>query len=105
MKKKVTVFTLCALLIALCSSGRAQQSMRVPRIGYLTPSISADKSQFEAFRQGLRDLGYVEGKSIAVETRDNEGKLDQNPSLAAELVRLKVDVIVAVGSREIRAAK
>ena len=101
-------FVVCCLGALLCSlpfSARAQQATRVPRIGYLTPSISADRSQFDSFRQGLRDLGYIEEKSVVIEVRDNEGKLDRNPGLAAELVHLKADVIVAVGSREIRAAK
>jgi putative tryptophan/tyrosine transport system substrate-binding protein len=83
----------------------AQQTKKVPRIGYLNPSTSANRSYTEAFRQGLRDLGYVEGENLVIEWRANEGKLDRNPALAAELVRLKVDVIVAIGSAEIRAAK
>jgi putative ABC transport system substrate-binding protein len=105
MRKNVICLTLCALLFALCSSASAQQPGKVPRIGYLTPSTSPNRSYIEAFRQGLRDLGYVEGKNLVIEWRANEGKLDRNPTLAAELVRLKVDVIVAVGSAEIRAAK
>jgi putative ABC transport system substrate-binding protein len=94
---------LAAIFLVSVPIGHAQQ--KVPRIGYLTPSLSADRGPFHAFRKDLRDLGYVEGKSIVIETRDNEGKLDRNPALAAELVRLKADVIVAVGSAEIRAAK
>jgi len=86
-------------LLAVAVIGEAQQPKKIPRIGYLNSSIYAD------FRQGLRDLGYVEGKNIIIEWRENEGKLDRNPALAAELVRLKVDVIVAGGSSEIRAAK
>jgi putative tryptophan/tyrosine transport system substrate-binding protein len=105
MTKMFFHFTLVAMLFALCVSAEAQQPTKVPRIGYLAPSIAADRSQFEAFRQGLRDLGYVEGKNILIERRANDGKLDRNPALATELVRLKVDVIVAVGSGEIRAAK
>ena len=105
MIKTIIGFALSTLLYALCSSVEAQQPTKVPRIGYLTPSISANRSLFQAFREGLRDLGYVEGKNIVIEWRANEGKLDRNPALAAELVRLKVDVIVAVGSGEIRAAK
>jgi putative ABC transport system substrate-binding protein len=95
----------CAMLFALRLSAEAQQPTKIPRIGYLSPSISANRSYFESFRQGLRDLGYVEGKNIVIERRVNEGKLDRNPALAAELVRLKVDLIVAIGSGEIRAAK
>jgi putative ABC transport system substrate-binding protein len=105
----MAIKTVVALLVGLTLTSvhlvEAQQAPKVPRVGYLTPSISANRSQFEAFRQGLRDLGYVEGKNIIIEWRANEGKLDRNSALAAELVHLKVDVIVAVGSGEIRAAK
>ena len=97
-----TVSVLIAILLGL-GSVEAQQRSKIARIGYLAPII--DTSGFEAFRQGLRDLGYIEGKNIAIERRANEGKLDRNPALAAELVRLKVDVILAAGSGEIRAAK
>ena len=70
----------------------------MPRIGYLAfPSLSANSARIEAFRQGLRELGYVEGKNIVIEWRYAEGKLDRVPALAAELVRLKVDVIVTGG--------
>jgi putative ABC transport system substrate-binding protein len=89
-----------ALLVALCAHVEAQLQ-KVPRIGYLSPSV-ANRSPFT---QGLRDLGYIEGKNILIEWRANEGQLDRNAALAAELVRLKVDVIVAAGSGEIRAAK
>ena len=97
-----TVSVLIAILLGL-GSVEAQQRSKIARIGYLAPII--DTSGFEAFRQGLRDLGYIEGKNIAIERRANEGKLDRNPALAAELVRLKVDVILAAGSGEIRATK
>jgi putative ABC transport system substrate-binding protein len=99
----LTVSVLIALLLGL-SSAAAQQRSRIPRIGYLTPSTSST-SNFEAFREGLRDVGYIEGKNLVIERRANEGKLDRNPALAAELVRLTVDMIVAAGSGEIRAAK
>ncbi len=67
--------------------------------------MATDQARIEAFRQGLRELGYVEGKNIVIEWRYAEGKLDREPALAAELVRLKVDVIVTVGSNATRAAK
>ena len=104
--KTKTVFGLAfgALLYALSISAEAQQRSKIALIGYLTPS-TAPTSYFGSFQQGLRDLGYTEGKNIVIERRANEGKLDRNPALAAELVRLKVDVIVAAGSGEIRAAK
>jgi putative ABC transport system substrate-binding protein len=106
MKKKISSLTaLCALLFALCSAD-AQQSTKVPRIGYLTAgSLSAQSARIKAFRQGLRELGYVEGKNIVIEWRSAEGKLDRLPALAAELVRLRVDVIVTAGPIPTRAAK
>ena len=107
MKKKISLalrFALCSLRFA--SSAEAQQPTKVPRIGYLTAaSLSAISARTEAFRQGLRELGYVEGKNIVIEWRYAEGKLDRLPALAAELVRLKVDVIVTAGPTATRAAK
>ena len=85
---------------------QAQQPTKIPRIGFLTAtSPSAVAARIEAFRQGLRELGYVEGKNIVIEWRYAEGKLDRLPALAAELVRLKVDVIVTAGPAATRAAK
>jgi putative ABC transport system substrate-binding protein len=105
MKTKITVLTLCAMLLALCSSVNAQQPTRIPQIGYLTTaSLSANADRIEALRQGLRELGYVEGKNIVIEWR-SAGKFDRLPDLAAELVRLKVDVIVTGGANDTRAAK
>ena len=102
----VVSITLCALLFALCSFAAAQQPAKIPRIGYLTnESLSATSARGETFLQGLRELGYVEGKNIVVEWRSAEGKLDRVPALAAELVRLKVDVIVTIGSSVSRSAK
>jgi putative tryptophan/tyrosine transport system substrate-binding protein len=97
----------CAMLLALCSSAEAQQpAAKVPRIGYLTAaSLSSIVARIEAFRQGLRELGYVEGKNIVIEWRAAEGRLDHLPALAAELVRLKVDVIVSGGPGATRPAK
>jgi putative tryptophan/tyrosine transport system substrate-binding protein len=102
-RQVLAVSVLIALLLGL-GSAEAQQPSRIPRVGYLTPSTSPT-SNFEAFREGLRDVGYIEGKNLVIERRANEGKLDRNAALAAELVRLKVDMIVAAGSGEIRAAK
>ena len=80
--------------------------MKVPRIGYLSVSSLSDMAdRIEAFRQGLRELGYVEGKNIVIEWRYAEGKVDRLPALAAELMRLKVDVIVSGGSSATRRAK
>ena len=88
-------------------AGRAQQSDRkAPRIGFLTRKTDASVSaQIDAFRQGLRDLGWVEGKSISIEYRDAGGQLDRLLSLAAELVALNVDIIVTVDTPPTQAAK
>ncbi|HEU4341133.1 MAG TPA: ABC transporter substrate-binding protein [Candidatus Binatia bacterium] len=97
---------LCAMLYALCSSGEAQEATRVPRIGFLIASSPSTVAlRMDAFRQGLRELGYVEGKNIVIERRHADGKSDRLPALAAELVRLKVDVIVTSGPTATRPAK
>jgi len=95
-----------ALTLLLLTVAEAQQSAKIPRIGYLvavSPSVVA--ARMEAFRQGLRELSYVEGKNIVIETRYAEGKLDRLPALAAELVRLKVNIIVTAGGQATRATK
>jgi putative tryptophan/tyrosine transport system substrate-binding protein len=99
MKKKITFLTLCTMLFALCSSTQAQQAKKIALIGFLYPGLSpaASYPQLEGLRQGLSELGYVEGKNITIEYRFAEGKLERLPDLAAELVRLSVDVIVAAG--------
>ena len=97
---------LTTVLLVTFSSAEAQQPTKIPRIGYLNAtSPSTSPARIEAFRQGLRELGYVEGKNIVIEIRHAEGKLDRLPSLAAELVRLKVDIIVSVGPATTRPAK
>jgi putative ABC transport system substrate-binding protein len=94
------------VLLAVAVIAQAQQPTKIPRIGYLTNAfLSALEARTEAFRQGLRELGYVEGKNIVIEYRSAEGKPDRLPALAAELVRLKVDVIVTTGASVTRAAK
>ena len=106
MRKNVIRLTLCAMLFTLCLSAEAQQPTKIPRIGYLTGvSPATNSARHEAFRQGLRELGYVEGKNIVIEYRSAEGKFDRLPALAAELVRLKVDIIVTGGGATTRAAK
>ena len=105
MNKKVTSL-LCAMLLALCSFADAQQPARIPRIGILIPaSASFLSARVEAFRQRLRERGYVEGKNIFIEYRYAEGKVERLPDLAAELVRLKVDVIVTIGPGILAAKK
>ena len=106
MRKKFFGLALSTMLYALCLPVEAQQAEKVPRIGYLSGSPpSSITARTEAFRQGLRDLGYVEGKNIVIEWRSGEGKRDRFPALAADLVRLKVDVIVTAGPLVTRAAK
>src|SRR5215468_6491988 len=92
--KRVSVFVvaLSAMLFVLCVSAQAQQSGRVPRIGFLFAGTrSSYSTRIEAFLQGLRELGYIEGKNIAIEYRYAEGQFERLPDLAAELARLKVD--------------
>jgi len=106
MKNKIITLALCAMLFALCLPALAQQPTKVPRIGYLGGvSFSANTARHEAFRQGLRELGYVDGKNIVIDWRSADGKLDRLPALAAELARLKVAVIVTSGGNATRAAK
>ncbi len=98
--------TIIVTLVAWGAVAEAQQPSKVIRLGFLiATSASTEKSRTEAFRQGLRELGYVEGKNIVIEWRFAEGKFDRLPDLAAELVRLKVEVIVTGGSTSTRAAK
>ncbi len=100
----IIALVLGALLGSLPSE--AQQPRKVPRIGFLVlNSLSVISARVEALRQGLRELGYVEGKNIVIEWRSAEGKLDRLPDLVAELVRLKVDVIVTSGPPATRSAK
>ena len=106
MKKNIFCVVLGALLIALCFPAHAQQPTKIPRIGFLNATSSSTMSaRIEAFRQGLRELGYVEGKNIVIEYRHAEGKLDRLSELVAELVRVKVDVIVTTGPTSTHAAK
>ena len=93
---RLLISALCALLFALCASAGAQQPKKIPLIGLLSPFSASDAASWHrAFVQGLRDLGWIEGKNITVEYRYAEGRSDRLPDLAADLVRLKVDVILA----------
>src|SRR4030095_2366174 len=98
MTKKISILTLFALLLAFCTPAAGQQPKKVPLIGYLSSSDPATEStRAEAIQLGLRELGYLEGQNIAIEYRYAEGKRDRARELAAELVRLKVDIIVVTG--------
>ena len=103
LKKKITVLTLGALLFALCSSAAAQQAQtKIRHIGFLSgASLVSTRARVEAFRQGLRALGYVEGNNIVVEWRFAEGNFNRLATLAADLVHLKVDVIVVAGGEPV----
>jgi ABC-type uncharacterized transport system substrate-binding protein len=94
---------LCVMLFAVCQAVYAQQPMRIPRIGYLVSSTTSTRQQ--AFQRGMRELGYVEGKNIVIERRDAEENANRLHALAAELVHLKVEVIVTAGGITTRAAK
>jgi ABC-type uncharacterized transport system substrate-binding protein len=107
MIRKLNVRLLLVVLLFTVSLAEAQQAAKVPRVGHiLAASPSAVPARIEAlFRQGLRELGYVEGKNIVVEWRSADGKLESLPALLAEIVRLKVDVIVSGGPESTHAAK
>jgi putative tryptophan/tyrosine transport system substrate-binding protein len=105
-QRKIAVLTLCAMLFALSYSAAAQQPAKVPRIGYLDNSTaSGSNGLLEVFRQELTKLGWIEGKNISIEYRFAEQKSERAPELAADLVRLKVDLIVATAGSSVLAAK
>jgi putative ABC transport system substrate-binding protein len=99
MNRRDSVLSLLALGVAAAPlAAEAQQAAKVPRIGYLSGNLAGSSHMTEGFRQGLRDLGYVDGRNVVIEFRDAEGKLERLPALAAELVARKVDVIVVGGT-------
>ena len=107
MKRKITILTLCAMLFALSLSVEAQQATkRIPRVGFLSLNTAfVQKDRVEAFREALRKLGYVEGQNIIIDYRFADGKSERLPGLAAELVALKVDVMVTAGNSATAPAK
>ena len=106
VNKKIMFLALCSLLLAPCSAVEAQQPKKIPRIGFLAGvSPSTISARTEAFRRGLRELEYVEGKNIVIEWRYADEKLDRLNDLAAELVRLKVEVIVSAAPTVTRSVK
>ncbi len=105
MNKKISAFLLATIVLTAVPLTEAQQPGKIPTIGFMRGGSPTDP-EVEAFRQGLRELGYVEGKNIIIDFRITEGKTDRFAGVAAELVRLKVDVIVAAGgSAVVLAAK
>jgi ABC-type uncharacterized transport system substrate-binding protein len=106
MKRKIINLALCAVLFALCSSAEAQQPKKIAKVGFFLASTPAAAAHnVEAFRQGMRELGYVEGKTFVLELRHGEGRAERLPELARELVGLKMDVIVASTDVAIAAVK
>jgi putative ABC transport system substrate-binding protein len=107
MKRKPLFFCILgAISIAVCSTAAAQQQRKIPHVGYLTiSSLSSNVARNEAFRRGMQELGYVEGKNIVLEWRSGDGKVERKNELVAEVVRHKVDVIVTSGPTMTRAAK
>src|SRR2546428_13103364 len=106
MKRRVFVTGVAGLLAAPLAA--EAQAGKVPRVGFLSPNSASDPGwlgRLRVFQQGIRELGYVEGRNIVIESRWAEGKWDRLPGLAAELVGLKVDVIVTYGPPAIQAAK
>jgi ABC-type uncharacterized transport system substrate-binding protein len=105
MHKKITRRAFCSMLLALPFPARAQQPRKVFRLGYFSNGVPAnDSSRAETIRLALRERGYIEGQNIAIEFRYGEGKFDRLPELAAELVRLKVDIILVGGDMPVQAA-
>ncbi|HEV8723071.1 MAG TPA: ABC transporter substrate-binding protein [Candidatus Binatia bacterium] len=106
MKRKTSTWLLAAFFLTTVSLAEAQPAKKIPLVGFLVPgSHSSYSARIEAFQQSLRDLGYIEGKNINIEYRYAEGKFDRVPDLAAEMARLKVDVIVTGDTPAIQAVK
>ena len=109
VSKSIFCFVLCVLLVAFCVPAEAQQPAKVPRIGYLAqrtkPTTATPDPAVEAFQQGLRDLGYVEGKNLVMEYRYGEGNDERLRSHVSELLQLKVDLIVSPAFQGVRAVQ
>src|SRR6202162_2802443 len=106
MERRTFIGVIAGGLLAAPLAAEAQQAGKVPRIGFLgTRTLSNSSPYLDAFRQGLRELGWVEGQNIVIDYRFAEGRFDRLPDLAAEVVRLKVDIIVAVAPQGVAAAK
>src|SRR5262249_14678488 len=103
MKAKILVYALPALILATIHLADAQQAAKIAHIGFLSGRDSDERE--EAFRQGMRELGYVEEKNIVIDWRFAEGKADRLPELAGELIHLKLDLIVTGGNEATEAVK
>lgn len=104
-RNEIALCLLTTLLLLIVSPAEAQQPGKVPLMGYLSADVGRGSPNAEALRQGLKELSYVEGQNITIEFRSAEGNADRLPALAAELVRLKVDIILVAGGTPARAAK
>ena len=105
MNQRISALALSAMLLALSYSASAQQRTKIPRIGYLSNTDPASESaRVEGIRLALSERGYKEGQNISIEYRYAEGKSDRPPELAAELLRLKVDILLVSGDPAVRAA-
>src|SRR6266446_8546638 len=105
MERRTFMAMLSGGIVAAPLAADAEQAAKITRIGFLATNLAANPHLPEAFRQGLRDLGYVEGRNVVIEYRDAEGKSERLPALAAEVVALKVDLILAGGTTQALAAK
>jgi putative tryptophan/tyrosine transport system substrate-binding protein len=105
MDRRAFIVMVGASVLATSIDARAQQAVKTARIGYLAGNLATGPSFSDAFRQGLRDLGYVEGRDVVIEYQDAQGKAERLPALAAELVARKVDIILAPGTQHAMAAK
>ena len=104
MNRRAFIASSGAAILVARLAAEAQQAAKIARIGYLSPNLATSPHLRDAFLQGLRDLGYVEGRNVVIEYRDAEGKLERLPALAAELVALKVDVIFVAGGTRVTLA-
>src|SRR6266545_4748034 len=105
MDRRTFISSMTVGFLAAPLAAKAQSTGKIARIGYLTTGQGSEPSMNKAFRQGLRDLGYVEGRNVVIESRSAHGKAERLPGLAAELAALRVDVVVAVTNPAIAAAK
>jgi putative tryptophan/tyrosine transport system substrate-binding protein len=106
MTSRLACYTLCALLCVSSYPAEAQESKNIPRLGFLSAGAGQDdRDRLAVFREGLRELGYVEAKNILIEYRFADGKLDRLPELAAGLARLNVNIIVTAGNEAVQSAK
>ena len=106
MAKKIVIGLLTTVMLAAGPSAKAQRPTKIPRIGYVIgPSLAENSVRIEALRQGLRELGYIEGKNIAFEWRSADGRMDRLPALIAELIHLQVDILISAGPTVTRLAQ